>query len=79
MTDATQTPQDAEELDQAVTEDIGGVQGGDEDADDGEQVAQSIQPGATPDQPAPDGAEIEWAGGLVKKPPTPVGGGDGNT
>ena len=65
------TPQ-PEDLAAKLTDQIGGVQGGDED-DAGERVAQTTSPGSVPDQPAPDGAEIEWAGGLVKKPPTPQG------
>ncbi|SFR97063.1 hypothetical protein [Sphingomonas jatrophae] len=59
-----------------VEEDIGGVQGsedGDESDQAADQVAQSAAPGTVPDEPAPDGAEIEWAGAVVKKPPTPSG------
>lgn len=54
-----------------VTESIGGVQGGEEVGSGETQPTQSAAPGAAPDAPAPDGAEIEWAGALVKKPPTP--------
>lgn len=59
------------DLDQCVTEEIGGVQGGEDGAGPGEQVTQTAPTGTVPDQPVPDGAEIEWAGGVVKKPPTP--------
>jgi len=54
---------------------IGGVQGAeDEDLDgdnEADRPAQTATPGTRPDEPAPDGAEIEWAGGLIKKPPSP--------
>ncbi|QAY79034.1 hypothetical protein [Sphingosinicella sp. BN140058] len=60
-----------DDLDQSITEEIGGVQGGGDDAGPEEQVAQSASIGTVPDAPVPDSAEIEWAGGVVKKPPTP--------
>lgn len=62
-----------ESLDEAVNADVAGVQGGDDIADGGDRPAQTATPGTVPDAPAPDGAEIEWAGGTVKKPPTPQG------
>lgn len=65
---------DAGELSEQVNDDVGGVQGtgpdelSDDDAIDG---AAAIKPGAPADAPAPDAGEIEWAGQLLKKPPTP--------
>ena len=55
-----------------VTEDVGGVQGSDPDEDDAEPAAAATSTGSPPDQPAPDAGEIEWAGQVVKKPPTPA-------
>ena len=57
-----------------VTKSIGGVQGGEEGEGGEIQPAQSAVPGEVPDAPAPDGAELEWAGALVKKPPRPTSG-----
>ena len=57
-----------------LTEEIGGVQGGEPGEREARQPAQSAVPGAVPDEPAPDGAELEWAGALVKKPPRPTSG-----
>jgi len=53
-----------------VTQDIGAVQGTPPDEDD-DDAAAIIAPGSPADRPAPDAGEIEWAGQLVKKPPTP--------
>ena len=59
----------SDDLEGRVTDEIGGVQGGQPDDSAETQVAQSARPGAPPDQPAPDGGELEWAGALVRKPP----------
>ena len=61
-----------EPIEKSVTEDIGGWQGVDPDDATGADVAQQAESGVVPDEPAPDGAEIEWAGGLIKKPPSPT-------
>ncbi len=56
-----------------VDEDIAGVQG----APSGEEADPEATPpqvlGEPPDKPAPDAGEIEWAGQVVKKPPSPDG------
>ena len=62
----------ADEPNDEVTEDVGGVQG--TAADDAELGPDSATPsiaGDVPEQPAPDAGEIEWAGGLLKRPPAP--------
>ena len=62
----------ADEPDDAVTEDVGGVQGTEDDGAGSNPDAAAPQiAGEAPDQPAPDAGEIEWAGGLLKKPPAP--------
>lgn len=61
---------DAEPLSEQVTEDLGGVQGSAPD-EDGAESAPDLPPGEPSDEPAPDAGEIEWAGQVVKKPPTP--------
>ncbi len=62
----------ADEPDDAVTEDVGGVQGTQEDeAAANAGGATPIITGETQNRPAPDAGEIEWAGGLLKKPPAP--------
>ena len=53
-----------------ITEDIGGVQGTDPNKES-EPTAPAPKLGETPDHPAPDAGEIEWSGGLIKKPPAP--------
>ena len=55
-----------------VTEDVGGVQGSEADGAvlGSDNAAPSIG-GDVPEQPAPDAGEIEWAGGLLKRPPAP--------
>ena len=68
--EGTPTGKDAVEN---IEESIGGWQGGDDADQVPDAAAQVATPGETPDEPAPDGAEIEWAGGLVKKPPTTQG------
>jgi hypothetical protein len=72
MQDGVKPDDDSQQdLPEQIGEDIGGVQGTDPDeAANDESVA--VQPGSTPDAPAPDAGEIEWAGQLVKKPPTPA-------
>ena len=58
--------------DEEVTEDVGGVQG--TEADGAEPHSDDVAPqiaGDVPEQPTPDAGEIEWAGGLLKKPPAP--------
>jgi hypothetical protein len=64
-------PGQAADLDEQVTDDVGGVQGTSPDEDDADQASSAVTPGSPPDEPAPDAGEIEWAGQLVKKPPTP--------
>ncbi|MET1755341.1 hypothetical protein ABVV53_07700 [Novosphingobium sp. RD2P27] len=54
-----------------VTEDVGGVQGTAPDAGSESDASTALGPGAPDDEPAPDAGEIEWAGQVVKKPPTP--------
>jgi hypothetical protein len=53
-----------------VTESLGGIQGSEAQ---NQKVAASAQvkPGRPLDEPAPDAGEIEWAGGVMKKPPAP--------
>ncbi|WP_116090811.1 hypothetical protein [Sphingomonas crusticola] len=62
----------ADEPDDEMTEDVGGVQGSEPEAAglnlDG--PAPKIASDA-PEQPAPDAGEIEWAGTLLKRPPAP--------
>lgn len=62
-------------LPEQVNEDLGGVQG-EGPGDDGDDALAGTQsgsrPGAPDDAPAPDAGEIEWAGQVVKKPPTPT-------
>lgn len=62
----------ADELDDEVTEDVGGVQGAQTDGAglNLDSPAPKIASDA-PEQPAPDASEIEWAGGLIKQPPAP--------
>jgi hypothetical protein len=62
----------ADDLAGQVNEDIGGVQGTGPD-EESPDATPSITPGTTPNEPAPDAGEIEWAGQVVKKPPTPEG------
>jgi hypothetical protein len=58
--------------DDAVTDDVGGVQGtAEEETSANADGATPNITGVTQDQPAPDAGEIEWAGGLLKKPPAP--------
>jgi hypothetical protein len=75
MSPDTPTPSQDEggDLPEQVNDDIGGVQGTgpDELSDDDATGAAAVTPGAPADAPAPDAGEIEWAGQLVKKPPTP--------
>jgi hypothetical protein len=60
-----------EEVDAPATEDIGGVQGtAPEDSIDSDGGA-PMSPGGPADRQTPDAGEIEWAGQVVKKPPTP--------
>jgi hypothetical protein len=70
MADARAPDKDGK-LEESVTDDIAGVQGG-EDVEGAEgQAARKAPIGTVPDAPAPDGGEIEWAGVLIKKPPAP--------
>ena len=60
-----------------ITADIGGVQGADDEKADGADpadggTAPAPALGEKPDRPAPDAGEIEWSGGLIKKPPSPT-------
>ena len=62
-----------------VTQDVGGVQGTppaeDDAAPDADRAAgQAAEPGGPEAHPAPDAGEIEWAGQLVRKPPSPSAG-----
>jgi len=54
-----------------VTRDVGGVQGS--PPVEGEETIAADAPkiGSPKDEPAPDAGEIEWAGGLIRKPPHP--------
>ena len=62
--------------DEQITEDIGGVQGASDDEAEVQNLAPDASPapalGEKPDRPAPDAGEIEWSGGLIKKPPSPT-------
>lgn len=69
--DAGTPKQDGRSPAEPVTEDVGGVQGTAPDADSEGDEAAALSPGAPADEPAPDAGEIEWAGQVVKKPPTP--------
>lgn len=61
----------AADLDEQVTEDLGGVQGSPPEENEADAPSSAGKPGGPPDQPTPDAGEIEWAGQVVKKPPTP--------
>jgi hypothetical protein len=54
-----------------VTDDVGGVQGTAPDEDQADAAPATTSTGSPSDEPAPDAGEIEWAGQVVKKPPTP--------
>lgn len=58
------------DLTSATEESLGGVQGTEPELDSGKNT-QVAKPGIPVDQPAPDSGEIEWAGQVVKKPPSP--------
>ena len=62
----------ADEREDDVTADVGGVQGTEADGAglDRDDPAPQIV-GDVPERPAPDAGEIEWAGGLLKRPPAP--------
>lgn len=63
--------QDGEaELSSLAEESLGGVQGTspDEESESSSPVAKF---GVPADEPAPDAGEIEWAGPVVRKPPSP--------
>jgi hypothetical protein len=63
---------DASDLPEQVNDDVGGVQGtGPDELSDDEAGDGAAATGSPADEPAPDAGEIEWAGELVKKPPTP--------
>jgi len=71
--DPSKTPSTpATELASHVTQDIGGVQGEAPDENEAD-TAPATETGSAPDEPATDSGEIEWAGQLLKKPPTPEG------
>jgi hypothetical protein len=62
----------ANALETQVTDDVGGVQGASPEEEEGLTAAAGAPlGGSTAEEPAPDAGEIEWAGQLVKKPPTP--------
>ena len=65
-----QDQQSPEPTEEQVTEDVGGVQGTSPD-EDAESNDLQLPVGEPEDRPAPDAGEIEWAGQIVKKPPTP--------
>ncbi|MDF2640413.1 MAG: hypothetical protein K0R64_3397 [Novosphingobium lindaniclasticum] len=58
------------DLESVTEESLGGVQGAEPGEDSGIN-AQVAKPGAPADQPAPDAGEIEWAGQVIRKPPSP--------
>lgn len=60
---------DEKDLAGKVTDDVGGVQGEVPAGD--KAAAPKLRPGSVPDQPPPDSGEIEWAGTVAKKPPSP--------
>lgn len=55
-----------------ISDAVGGVQGDTPDDVAMDRKVQVIVPGAPEGEPAPDAAEIEWAGGFLRKPPTPI-------
>lgn len=60
----------AGQMGEQVTQDVGGAQGSAPE-EEGEQTdASPMETGSPPDRPVPDAGEIEWAGQVVKKPPT---------
>ncbi|MEW9856075.1 hypothetical protein [Novosphingobium sp. M1R2S20] len=61
----------AQQTTEQVTEDLGGVQGTAPASDESESASGALGPGAPSSEPVPDAGEIEWAGQVVKKPPTP--------
>ena len=62
----------ADEPENEVTQDVGGVQGTEaDDADLGSESPAAPIASDVPEQPAPDAGEIEWAGALLKRPPAP--------
>lgn len=63
------TPTRPDDLEERVGDDIGGVQG--EPEDEAGQQPERPALGSPDEEPAPDAGEIEWAGQVVKKPPTP--------
>lgn len=65
----TDTPRIDDDMEERTDDDIAGVQGS-EGAPDEETGPGT--PGETPDAPAPDAGEIEWAGGAIRKPPAPA-------
>lgn len=53
-----------------ITEELGGVQGSSPNEETGLLTSEpEIPSGEATEMPAPDAGEIEWAGGLIKKPP----------
>jgi hypothetical protein len=64
-------PAKVPDLTHDVDESVAGVQGAPsrDQADDEPSAPKTI--GGPPDKPAPDSGEIEWAGQVVKKPPSP--------
>jgi len=62
----------ASPLEAQVTDDLGGVQGSSPDEDSDQiPLASNSASGSPAEEPAPDAGEIEWAGQLLKKPPSP--------
>ena len=61
-----------EDNDDIIVEDVGGVQGSEEEPSGPTDAGAAPDLAEEPaDSPAPDAGEIEWAGALVKKPPSP--------
>jgi len=70
--DAASSAKPEQSVSDVVEAQLGGVQGAtDDEADTASPAQDATKAGTTPDAPAPDAAEIEWAGSLVKKPPSP--------
>lgn len=64
-------PAKVPDLTRDVDESVAGIQGTPPRDQSGDEPAAPKTIGGPPDKPAPDSGEIEWAGQVVKKPPSP--------
>ncbi|MBB4858706.1 hypothetical protein HNO88_002032 [Novosphingobium chloroacetimidivorans] len=60
-----------DDLPEHVSDDLGGVQGEGPDERSEDSIVARPPVGEPTSEPVPDAGEIEWAGQVVKKPPTP--------